>query len=492
MKSSASLRFAALIPIFLLAAGAAAQTVTADRYEDVCVLMDLNTPWGGAEKVELVGICTTETTWDAVEPGSANDSDGNGRDDVPIELVALSLKGFSSTGPVTMTVNAYMSSLGEIEELSNITPGLLDLPPYAPPSGSPADSFFDVFVEVDLDGFRTHNREPMRMTGHLSSLPAAHVDDLVSVGLVSLYDINAEPTGIFFGVDRWTLNPYVENDVFGSANATITLHDPMGLPYPVTLTGGAQIDVFFTGDAEGLDDDSDGDGLDDASMKFVSLNLAGISPTLGDVSLSLYTALPSLGEIEEMVNMDPGRLDLPPFAASGTADSFFDVFTEISVVGTTMHNTSPLHVGGPVTYKPVGEDDILTGFGLVSLLDEQGASTGWNLMIDTLRLGPLATGVSDDGPPIVRVSALHATPNPFNPATTIHFSLGVSGHVRVQVLDMRGRLVRTLLDEDHSTGPQKIVWDGTDAAGHSVPSGIYMARLIAAGKTMTTRLALVK
>jgi hypothetical protein len=490
MKST--LRFAVLIPFFLLTAGAAAQTVTSDRYQDVNVLMDLHTPGGGTEAVELVGICTTQITWDGIDPGTADDSDGDGRDDVPIEIVALSLTGSSSLGRVTMTLNAAAASLGEIEEDINITPDLLDLPPYTPPSGSTADSFFDVYVEVDLDGNRTHNQEPVRMTGHLSSLPAAHTDDLAGVGLVPLYDENNEPTGITLGVGRWTLNPIVETDVFDSANAAITIYDPMGLPHMVALAGQARVDVFFTGDAEGFDDDSDGDGLDDANMKLVMLDLTGFSSAFGDVSMALYAWLPSLGAIEETANMDPGRLDLPPFAAGGTAESFFDVFTEITIVGVGMHNTSPLRVNGPVTYKPVGEDDTLTGSGIAALYDGQGTATGFNLSLDELQLGPLATGVSDDSPPDVRVSALRVAPNPFNPATRIFFDLAAARHVRAAVYDPTGRLVATLADRRFEAGANVLDWQGRDDNGRAMPSGVYLVRMITGTTDLSGRLVLVR
>lgn len=347
--------------------------------------MDLHTPWGGSERLELVGSCTIETTWDGVEPGSAGDDDGNGLDEVSTEIVALSLRGTSSMGLVTMTLGTVEASLGGIEELVNLTPGLLDLPTYTPPPGSPANSFFDVYVDVELGDNRTHNQEPLRMTGSLSSLPAAHTDDLAGVGVVPLYDENAEPTGIAFEIERWTLNPIVEVDVFDSANAAITVYDPMGMPHMVALNGQARVDVIFTGGAEGLDEDSDGDGLDDASMKLVMLDLTGYSPVLGDVSLVLGNGEPSLGAIEETANFDPGRLDLPPFAAGGTADSFFDVFTEL---------TAGEHVRATV-YDPMGRR-------IATLADrrfEAGANVlDWQGRDDTGRAMP-------SGVYLVRVSA---------------------------------------------------------------------------------------
>lgn len=89
--------------------------------------------------------------------------------------------------------------------------------------------------------------------------------------------------------------------------------------------------------------------------------------------------------------------------------------------------------------------------------------------------------------------ALAARPNPFNPATTLSFRLAVRGDVRLTVHDARGRRVRTLVDAPLAAGDHSVEWDGRDAAGRSVASGVYLARIAttAAGDA-TARLVLVK
>jgi hypothetical protein len=74
--------------------------------------------------------------------------------------------------------------------------------------------------------------------------------------------------------------------------------------------------------------------------------------------------------------------------------------------------------------------------------------------------------------------ALHQnTPNPFNPSTRLRFELPTDGRARLEVFDVRGRLVRTLVDAELPAGPHSIEWDGTATDGAHAASGIYWSRL---------------
>jgi hypothetical protein len=69
-------------------------------------------------------------------------------------------------------------------------------------------------------------------------------------------------------------------------------------------------------------------------------------------------------------------------------------------------------------------------------------------------------------------------PNPFNPSTNIRFSLPEKGGVELAVFDMLGRKVRTLVDATMSEGSFTVSFDGLDDAGASLPSGVYIYRLV--------------
>jgi hypothetical protein len=87
---------------------------------------------------------------------------------------------------------------------------------------------------------------------------------------------------------------------------------------------------------------------------------------------------------------------------------------------------------------------------------------------------------------------LSATPTPFNPRVQLSYELPVSGPSRIDAYDVRGRHVVTVLDRDLSAGPGQVVWNGTDARGRSVGSGVYFFRLQQAARTETTRAVIVR
>ncbi|MFB0516914.1 MAG: carboxypeptidase regulatory-like domain-containing protein [Candidatus Neomarinimicrobiota bacterium] len=84
-------------------------------------------------------------------------------------------------------------------------------------------------------------------------------------------------------------------------------------------------------------------------------------------------------------------------------------------------------------------------------------------------------------------------PNPFNPNTTIVYELPEASAVTLKVYDLTGKLIRTLVSEAMPAGYHTVVWDGKDAKGTSVATGVYFYR-IAAGEdfTETRKMVLIK
>lgn len=85
-----------------------------------------------------------------------------------------------------------------------------------------------------------------------------------------------------------------------------------------------------------------------------------------------------------------------------------------------------------------------------------------------------------------------AIPNPFNPSTTIAWTLPKTARAQLEIFDAMGRLVTTLFDEEQPAGPGSIVWNGSDATGGRVSSGVYFYRLTAGDFEDTKRMVLIK
>jgi len=83
-------------------------------------------------------------------------------------------------------------------------------------------------------------------------------------------------------------------------------------------------------------------------------------------------------------------------------------------------------------------------------------------------------------------------PNPFNPTTNISFSLPGETQANLSIYNIEGRLVRTLVNGTVEGGPHSVVWDGKDAQGNPVSTGVYLYRLSAGGNVMTRKMILLK
>jgi len=130
-------------------------------------------------------------------------------------------------------------------------------------------------------------------------------------------------------------------------------------------------------------------------------------------------------------------------------------------------NTPQLDAGGIVTYF------------LYYQIDE----ADWVLLA--------SRSVDLDSPPQL-TKLIGARPNPFNPSTTIHFDLAQTGHVKLTIYDLRGQVVKILVDGDMTAGHQAEVWQGYDRYRRAVAGGTYLYRLEANGIDQIKKMALVR
>jgi len=119
----------------------------------------------------------------------------------------------------------------------------------------------------------------------------------------------------------------------------------------------------------------------------------------------------------------------------------------------------------------------------------QGAEDGrWYTRVGRFRVKS-ATAVDT---PVARASLAQNVPNPFNPTTNIRYTLAAREHVTLSVYDTAGRLVRQLVNGVRGTGSHDAVWDGRDARGTALASGVYFYRLAAGSYTDSKKMVLLK
>jgi subtilisin family serine protease len=121
------------------------------------------------------------------------------------------------------------------------------------------------------------------------------------------------------------------------------------------------------------------------------------------------------------------------------------------------------------------------------------ANSGGCGLIGALPGGCGASPVPDTNPLVPTVFRVEQNyPNPFNPKTTISFSLPEAGRAQVVIYDLKGRRVRTLVDDVLPAQTHQVSWTGDDDKGHSVAAGVYFYKVTSGLHQGVGRMALVK
>jgi hypothetical protein len=105
----------------------------------------------------------------------------------------------------------------------------------------------------------------------------------------------------------------------------------------------------------------------------------------------------------------------------------------------------------------------------------------------------MRTGVSSSGGAVPAIFALAQNyPNPFNPETVISYQLPVVSEVRLTIFNSLGQEIRTLVNGHQSPGFKSVVWDGKNALGQAVSSGVFFYTLKAGDRVQTKKMVLMR
>lgn len=116
---------------------------------------------------------------------------------------------------------------------------------------------------------------------------------------------------------------------------------------------------------------------------------------------------------------------------------------------------------------------------------------GWGILqaYDAMYSEPLGIPAGEGG---TGLSAVRAYPNPSSRGARIEYAVPGPSGVRIDIYDVAGRLVRTVLEEERGAGTYTAIWDGEDAAGRPVANGIYFVMLDVGGGTSAAKVAVIR
>jgi hypothetical protein len=140
---------------------------------------------------------------------------------------------------------------------------------------------------------------------------------------------------------------------------------------------------------------------------------------------------------------------------------------------------------------------LLSGFSFHNIREDtpRGTPARAHHMFDIMQWMGMVTYYPTDagGTPMAQTRLGQNYPNPFNPTTTIAFTVRERSRVSLRIYNVAGQLVRTLVDDVRAAGVSHTVdWDGRNARGRSVASGVYFYRLVTKDATMTRKMVLLK
>lgn len=173
--------------------------------------------------------------------------------------------------------------------------------------------------------------------------------------------------------------------------------------------------------------------------------------------------------------------------------------TQMSISGENTyvkHTSTGTHAGtpnGPTSWSfdwtaPANPPSTVTFYAAGNGANNNGLNTGDYIYTTSFTSNLITSAVGDDPFASLPTHVGAANyPNPFNASTTISYNLPISGHTTLEIYNIQGQRVETLVDNTQSAGQYSVVWN----AGQ-VPSGLYFYRLTIDNKSVTNKMTLLK
>ncbi len=278
-------------------------------------------------------------------------------------------------------------------------------------------------------------------------------------------------------------NPTIGNGTFILSYSGLS-YDPTDVGY--RLNGGALHSVG-------------GDGIN-TTDKIVIFTMSG----LGKGSKAAY-------ELQIVLNDESGQT-LPVVLTSFTATQMVDgkvrvdwvTQSETNLSGFRVLRNTVAEISTAMAVSPLIEATNTSATVVYSFMDSEVPGNG--IYYYWLQIEDLDGGISYSAvytvqvttggvtnPIIPKITALlNPFPNPFNPDVTIPFDLAVDGNVTLKIYNLKGQLIKNLLNENCKANSYRILWDGKDNEGHTVSTGTYIIRMNAPNYQASHKISLIK
>jgi len=235
-----------------------------------------------------------------------------------------------------------------------------------------------------------------------------------------------------------------------------------------TVIGPLGIDISY---AQGAEYDKDGDVL------YLSAYTA---------SGELHTCDTSTGATT-YIGAFPGGMEVTGLAIPYSRETWVQATDNAS--GTVPGNGGSIIVEITFDATELAVGDVLTADLLIQNNANYSADGDDYVIPVTLVVADLGT---EGDLPVLRTSLNENYPNPFNPDTNIAYAIKEAGDVKLEVYNIRGQLVKTLVNEERETGHYIVNWNGRDNSNKSVASGVYFYKMKANKFVETKKMILMK
>jgi hypothetical protein len=302
-------------------------------------------------------------------------------------------------------------------------------------------------------------------------------DESIEVPSDSLLDphvllLNSAGDTLMVDDDASEYDPYIRYALRDPDTYYLKIEDALGRGFPdnnyvfklTQITGIPKPDLEPMNVQPFIDPVQAGDSID---VSFESWNIGGLETFIGGVCVDIALSADGIIDpLDTVITCEFLSGDVPP-------GSFLSSLVSIEIPPDTIGGTYYLGI----ILDPVDVE-----------IEEDETN---NTAVIPIEITPITdVPENEDMPSAVALGQNY--PNPFNPLTTIRFDLPRNGLVKIEVFNVSGRYVATIIDEKREAGRHEVTWNGKDARGMDVASGMYFYRLTAGGKIINRKMLLVR